>query len=97
MTANNILNEYASLLNAFDNLIGSCSTQLNEYSHDPSPNNKIIIETCLLERRRRTNMIHTSCGIFYDAYEECMNKEPDNCVQPLALLYACARKNLEKE
>ena len=93
-----ILESYTSLLLHFDKLCGSCADQLNAYSLNPTAETGIIVEQCLLSRQSRTQKVTSACRNLYDSYESCMQTDPNQCVQPLAALYMCARETLsEKE
>ena len=89
-----VLESYTSLLHNFDQLVGSCSDCLNNYSLEPIDANLVKVEKCLLDRQERTKTVTTNCKGLYQSYENCMLKNPDQCVQPLAHLFACARETL---
>ena len=89
-----VLESYTSLLHNFDQLVGSCSDCLNNYSLEPIDANLVKVEKCLLDRQERTKEVTTNCKDLYQSYENCMLKNPDQCVQPLAHLFACARETL---
>jgi hypothetical protein len=90
----NVLESYASLLHHFDSLLGSCSEVLNNYSHQQTPENGAAAEKCLLNRQKRIGQVTSSCQNLYTNYEKCMATTPDECVQPLASLFQCARETL---
>ena len=91
-----VLESYASLMHAFDQLVGSCSNCLNNYSLQPTPENVAHLEDCLVARQARTTQVTNLCEDLYKSYEQCMINQPDQCVQPLAKLYSCARDTLKK-
>ena len=98
MADDSVTQAYSSLLSRFDALIGTCDSLLVAYSVCQSAVGETCdtadLAGCLKRRNKRMNLVTSRCAERYSQYEGCMRGSSGDCVQELAQLLVCARREL---